>query len=471
MLHTAYWTGSQWQIRDVTTTDHNYDHGELSVEPNGSWRITGPFINGPQPYGTGGEVGVWTSQNQGASWQLVDQLTQDSLNNHTYVRVPAHANDEFSTFWADGNAFAMSASRLYFAKKDGTVYRMPTHFTGDFAAPILVTDFSIPDPDPSGPAVLAYDGLDYPNDGPGIAGRTGGSGWSSPWTDIEPDFQHLKHTGTILSSPASPFAPVGGWLDGKGGAASRTFNGSLELNKDGGAVFVSFLLRKDLNGGSTGDNVELALADGTTQIVRVGSTSDDRFYLGISVGNGQADVGDPISIGESYFVVLKVASSATGNDVFSASFYDHLDSVPESEPAQWDLTWATSSAAVLDTIRLALGSNATGGFDEFRLGTSWDDVAVAAPSLDGDFNSDGRVDAADYITWRKGLGTTYMPSDYNKWRANFGATLDGAGAAAGDLVVIPEPTSWPLLLSGLVASSLYRPGFSRCSVPATGSND
>ena len=45
-------------------------------------------------------------------------------------------------------------------------------------------------------------------------------------------------------------------------------------------------------------------------------------------------------------------------------------------------------------------------------------LAVAAPSLPGDFNSDGVVDAADYVVWRKGLGSVYMEADYDIWRAN-----------------------------------------------------
>ena len=47
--------------------------------------------------------------------------------------------------------------------------------------------------------------------------------------------------------------------------------------------------------------------------------------------------------------------------------------------------------------------------------------------LDGDFNSDGKVDAADYVVWRKGfLGGTFGEEDYAAWRSNFGATL-GSG--------------------------------------------
>jgi hypothetical protein len=134
-LHTARWTGDEWQIRNMLSTDHNYDHGELCIEPDGSWRITGTFIAGPQKYGTGGEIGVWTSHNQGGSWKLLQQLTNHSKFNHAYVRHPVNAQDDFYAYWADGNAFAESTSRLYFATKSGNVYRMPTRITGDSAAP------------------------------------------------------------------------------------------------------------------------------------------------------------------------------------------------------------------------------------------------------------------------------------------------------------------------------------------------
>jgi hypothetical protein len=63
-------------------------------------------------------------------------------------------------------------------------------------------------------------------------------------------------------------------------------------------------------------------------------------------------------------------------------------------------------------------------------------IRSAAAALPGDFNTDGTVDAADYIVWRDGLGTTYTQADYNVWRANFGAT----GALVGTIGV-PEPKS------------------------------
>jgi hypothetical protein len=67
---------------------------------------------------------------------------------------------------------------------------------------------------------------------------------------------------------------------------------------------------------------------------------------------------------------------------------------------------------------------------------------------DADFNGDGVVDSADYIVWRRGNGTTYTASDYNLWRAHFGATT-GTGSATNTSGAIPEPsTCW---LVGVVA--------------------
>jgi hypothetical protein len=81
------------------------------------------------------------------------------------------------------------------------------------------------------------------------------------------------------------------------------------------------------------------------------------------------------------------------------------------------------------------------------------------PGLAGDFNGDGKVDAADYASWRKGLGTTYTQTDYDVWRTHFGQSAGGgSGASAGSAV--PEP-SCPVLLLATAMLSLrtLRPHF------------
>ena len=71
------------------------------------------------------------------------------------------------------------------------------------------------------------------------------------------------------------------------------------------------------------------------------------------------------------------------------------------------------------------------------------DLVVTFP---GDFNGDGSVDGADYVTWRMGLGTTYTQSDYDVWRSRFGST--SAAAASARSAAVPEPTFWMLLSVG-----------------------
>jgi hypothetical protein len=133
--YTAHWSGKKWQRREFTISDHNYDFGSLYVE-DGLWRIIAPTEPGPQPYGSGGEMVMWTSHDEGQSWTRVKQLTHDSKLNHTYPRRPVDANSQFYSLWADGNPLERSDSQLYFMDRDGThVWRLPARMDGEFAKP------------------------------------------------------------------------------------------------------------------------------------------------------------------------------------------------------------------------------------------------------------------------------------------------------------------------------------------------
>jgi hypothetical protein len=67
--------------------------------------------------------------------------------------------------------------------------------------------------------------------------------------------------------------------------------------------------------------------------------------------------------------------------------------------------------------------------------------------LTGDYNNDGKVDAADYVVWRK--NNINGQQGYDDWRMNFGAP-DGGGSALGGAGAVPEPAAVALLLIGLV---------------------
>jgi hypothetical protein len=70
---------------------------------------------------------------------------------------------------------------------------------------------------------------------------------------------------------------------------------------------------------------------------------------------------------------------------------------------------------------------------------------VPAAGQQGDFNGDTKVDAADYVLWRKDPAA-FLPADYNTWRSNFGAG-NGAGSGVG-ADSVPEPGSVLLLVLG-----------------------
>ena len=80
--------------------------------------------------------------------------------------------------------------------------------------------------------------------------------------------------------------------------------------------------------------------------------------------------------------------------------------------------------------------------------------------LAGDYNGDGAVDAADYVTWRETDGQSVAAgtgadgdrnglvdsNDYAVWRSHFGQSVAGAGSALA--AAVPEAGTLSLLLIG-----------------------
>ncbi len=73
-----------------------------------------------------------------------------------------------------------------------------------------------------------------------------------------------------------------------------------------------------------------------------------------------------------------------------------------------------------------------------------------APTLDGDFDFDEDVDGGDFLTWQRGLGTTFGANDLAKWAANFS---EGSGTLLSESTTVPEPSIF-VLLGGLVITML-----------------
>jgi hypothetical protein len=112
--------------------------------------------------------------------------------------------------------------------------------------------------------------------------------------------------------------------------------------------------------------------------------------------------------------------------------------------------WENLAEAVLaDGTRHIYGNGTVLG------GTGNQTFELTSLTVPGDYNGNGIVDAADYVVWRKGLGTTYTQNDYNVWRANFGRTA-GSGSAAIATAAVPEPVTVVLLMFAAASWCLLR---------------
>jgi hypothetical protein len=81
-------------------------------------------------------------------------------------------------------------------------------------------------------------------------------------------------------------------------------------------------------------------------------------------------------------------------------------------------------------------------------------ISASIPTLDGDYNQDGSVNAADYVVWRKTNGT--QPG-YDTWRTNFGRAAAGSGLGrALGASAIPEPGAVVLVLVAFLKAAGIR---------------
>jgi PEP-CTERM motif len=79
----------------------------------------------------------------------------------------------------------------------------------------------------------------------------------------------------------------------------------------------------------------------------------------------------------------------------------------------------------------------------------------AAPATGpGDFNSDGKVDGADYVVWRKDSAGHGGAGGYTEWRTNFGNTY-GSGSGTS-LASVPEPSALLLFSIAVVFGAAKR---------------
>ena len=242
-----------------------------------------------------------------------------------------------------------------------------------------------------------------------------------------------------------------------------------------------------------GANVQLNGASsyaGSTLVTGTGSPK--LFVNGSKTGAGAVTIGSVGTLGGTGSIAGAIANSgtiapgnsigtltATGNVTMNANSHlaielsgasadklavggnlnlsnvDFLDISGVGQGLSWII--ATYAGTLTGTF-----NNVTSGYTiNYGTGTNSQITLIKAPSgVNGDFNNDGKVDAGDYVTWRKnsgtsnalindnGLGTPVGPAHYTLWQSNFGKPPGtGIGSLSGGAV--PEPASLLLVLLGI----------------------
>jgi hypothetical protein len=236
---------------------------------------------------------------------------------------------------------------------------------------------------------FAYSGATLP-------GQNGGTGWNGGWfTTGTSAANGLSNDGNSLAypmtweSPLTPLPASGSRVLTGGLAAnastSRLLSQPINLAVDGTVAYASALFRHNTVNPTAGDSILLEFVD---------SATNRRWGFGIEAGdrpwlnaNGSTQTPTLVTPGQTYFLVTKIVSSATGVDTAYLAVYGlgYGSQVPAAEPTTWDATLTETTAAILDRIRIRIdtgnGATTPGEVDEIRIGNSWlDVVSIPEPS-------------------------------------------------------------------------------------------
>ncbi|MCA9258206.1 MAG: hypothetical protein KDA61_03345 [Planctomycetales bacterium] len=435
-VKTAHWSGSAWVVRDVTTTDNNYDHGSLYVESNGTWRIMAPFVDGPQQYATGGEMGMWTSTDQGQTWSS-QQLTSNSFGNHSYARRPVDAQDAFYAFWGEGDGWEKSSTNLLFADKTGAVYGLPANMTSATATPELYT-----------PAPLEH----Y---------------WST-WVQLADE--SIDGTIESVSMLNSEFPDGRNYRPADLIPARLTGYGGDEIsgNKQAHLILTAGLDPSTLDAADR----KTLLGDGKADTGFINLTSWSVDFADPILNRPGPDIvlldwgsSDPVEvIIDGHVYAFGKASVDVASDNMGTSRprwisnETSVDTLGELETATFPDTQAGASTSPvsaylidLSDFGFALGDYLLAGEDvAFANADTIDPLEIFGLPIPGDFTHDGIVDGQDLLLWQRTGGTAVDLAD---WQAYFGELAPSASPAQHS---VPEPVGALLALAASLSVAAIR---------------
>jgi hypothetical protein len=217
---------------------------------------------------------------------------------------------------------------------------------------------------------------------------------------IQPGSTIEYYTGDVYQSSAESFNQ---------GAGSLNFNNDVDLS--GGGEYVWNL--SSLSVSSPGTNFDQVLVGGNVALGGASKLTLDFSLLGAA----GPDSADAFWDASHSWKIVDTATN-TGNTNFASLING---------------TFANG------TFSTSVGSAADAG-DIFL------NFSIGGGGVQGDYNNDGKVDAADYVVWRQDPDAHGgNPAGYTAWRSNFGSGTGAGGGLAG--AAVPEPVAIAYLVS------------------------
>jgi hypothetical protein len=202
--------------------------------------------------------------------------------------------------------------------------------------------------------------------------------------------------------------------------------------------------------GSAGINNLVVFADPATGNVKIRNTSPFNVAIDaytITSASGALNPGTWTSLDDSNVVPNWFEANPTENRV-SEVMSTGTTTLTGNGVTTFDLGGLFDVGGARDLVfQFLLADNPT-----LSTGVVRYEAAPTVGGLLGDYNNNGRVDAADYVVWRKtNIGGA---GGYNTWRMNFGRTA-GAGALVSGAAV-PEPAGMVLLACAVMVGAFAR---------------
>ncbi len=245
--------------------------------------------------------------------------------------------------------------------------------------------------------LLAYEGFDYADEaalrdetadgGSGFRGAWGG-GFARAVNEKQGDRIALDVDESLVRS-GSAAASIGGAFDHVGFAKYfRRLQSPVRLDGDG-VYYFSYLLRREGPPLDPLNDVSLQLRqteelaadqrDATIDLrkrLNFGVDRTNELYMHLERVGRRMPL--PLSYGETYLLVAKLAASGAHPDQVFLRVYGPQEPVDLQEPANWSASGPPiESDLVFDWLEIHINSHTRQTIDEIRLGTTWGSVTAA----------------------------------------------------------------------------------------------